>query len=142
MILRFMKIYRVKTNRLKGTNFQEVHRKALVVYAKIKNKSKRRPYVRSTYFNKEKIFLGLFWSHLFGKPNWRDRVRRLQYFPPAIELIQHGRCEPQSKENPNKQDELFHRFSGITSDHELFYVQIKEDKRTGQKWLISIFPDK
>lgn len=135
-------IFCTKSKRLTGTDYREVHKKALAFYEIIKKRSKRRSYVRSAYFKKEKIFLGLFWSHLFGKFNWRDRVRRVQYFPPAIELIQYGRCEPQSKENPNKQNELFHRFAGMTSDHELFYVQIKEDKRTGQKWLISVFPDK
>ncbi|MBL7053228.1 MAG: hypothetical protein ISS02_01000 [Candidatus Portnoybacteria bacterium] len=36
---------------------------------------------------------------------------------------------PSSKENPNKKTEIFHRFAGITKDKELFYVQIKEEKR-------------
>ena len=36
---------------------------------------------------------------------------------------------------------MLHRFAGITADNHLFYVQIKEDKRKGQKWLISVFPE-
>lgn len=135
-----MKIYRTKATKLKGTDFKEVHNRALAIYNPIKKKTKRRPYIRSAYFRKEKIFLGLFWQHLFDKKNWKDRVRRLKYLPAAIELIRHSRFEPKSKENPNNNSEILHRFAAITSENDLFYVQIKEDKRTGQKWLMSVYP--
>lgn len=49
--------------------------------------------------------------------------------------------EPKSKENPNEPSEILHRFAGTTKEKDLFYVHIKEDKRTGQKYLISIFPE-
>lgn len=137
-----MKAYQTKTKCIPGTDFHEVKKKAFGLFAQIKKRSKRRTYVRSAYFDKDKIFLDIFWNHLFGKPNWRDRVRRVKYFPPAIELIEHSKFEPKTKENPNKQGELLHRFTGITPDREIFYAQIKEDKRTGQKFLISVFPDK
>jgi len=68
-------------------------------------------------------------------------VRRVRYFGCATELIQKSRFESKSKENPNKPSEVLHRFVGITADNELFYVQIKEEKRTGQKFLISVFPE-
>ena len=123
-----MKIYKTKTDKLTGTDFHEVNQKASVLYQKIKRKSKRRPYVRSTYFNKDKVFLGLFWQHLFDKPNWRDRVRRLKYFPCAIELIKNTKFEPISKENPNKQAEILHRFAGATkaNDRELIKNRLSE----------------
>lgn len=108
----------------------------------IKRKSKRRTYVRSAYFNKNKIFLDLFWQHLFDKEKWQDRFRRLKYFGCAIELIQESRFAPKSKENPNNPSEILHRFYGSTAEKDAFYVQIKEDKRTGQKFLISTFPEK
>jgi len=133
-------IYKTKTGKLTGSDFHEVNKKAYFVYEQIKRKSKRRPYVRSAYFNKDKIFIGLFWQHLFDKQNWRDRIRRIKYFPAAIELIRHSRFGPKSKENPNNNSEILHRFTGITSDNKLFYVQIKEDKQTSQKWLISVYP--
>ncbi|MDA2922394.1 hypothetical protein MYX07_03970 [Patescibacteria group bacterium AH-259-L07] len=135
-----MKSYQTKTKKFTGTDFHEVHRKAFGLYKEIKSKTKRRPYVRSAYFKKEKVFLELFWQHLFDKKNWRDRIRRLKYYPYAIELIQKSRFEPESKENPNKRTEILHRFAGITKENDIFFVQIKEDKRTGQKWLISVFP--
>ena len=135
-----MKTYQTKANKLSGSDFKEIHEKALDIYKIIKRETKRRPYVRSAYFKKDKVFLQLFWNHLFEKQNWRDRVRRLKYFPCAIELIRKSKFEPTSKENPNKKSEILHRFAGITKDRDLFFVQIKEYKQSGEKWLISIFP--
>src|SRR3989338_1002915 len=136
-----IQIYRTKTHKFSGTDFHEVRKKAFGLYAEIKRKSKRRTYIRSAYFNKDKIFLDLFLQHLFDKEKWQDRFRRLKYFGCAIELIQKSRFAPKSKENPNNPSEILHRFYGSTADDEAFYVQIKEDKRTGQKFLISTFPE-
>ncbi len=74
------------------------------------------------------------------KQNFRDKIRRMRYFSCAIELIQNSRSEPTSKENPNRCSEVLHRFTGTTKDNNFFFLQIKEDKRTGNKWLISVFP--
>ena len=38
--------------------------------------------------------------------------------------------------------EILHRFAGLTKNRELFYVQIKEDKRSGRKYFMSCFPEK
>lgn len=135
-----MRIYQTKTKKLEGTDFHEVRKKAFNLYQDICRKTKRRAYVRSAYFKKEKIFLALFWQHLWDKQKWQDRMRRLKFFAAAIELIQHSHFEPKSKENPNKPNEILHRFAGSTKEKELFFIQIKEDKKTGQKYLISIFP--
>jgi len=116
-----MKSYQTKTKKLTGSDFREVHKKAFGLYKQIKNKTKRRSYIRSAYFRKDKIFLELFWRHLFSKPNWRDRIRRLKYFPCAIELIRHSRLEPESKENPNKSSEILHRFGGVTRENDMFF---------------------
>jgi hypothetical protein len=135
-----VQVYKTKVRKFSGSDFHEVHQNAFGLYTEIKKKSKRRAYVRSNYFNKDKIFLDLFWQHLFTKQNWRDRVRRMKYFGCAIELIKKSSFEPKSKENPNKSTEILHRFYGITAEHELFCIQIKEDKKRGQKFLISVFP--
>lgn len=74
VIFNNMQIYKTKTRKLTGTEFKEVHKKAFGFYQEIKRKSKRRPYVRSTYFKKEKIFLGIFWQHLYGKKHYMDQV--------------------------------------------------------------------
>src|SRR3989338_9964403 len=133
-----MQAYPVKSPPLSGTDFHEIRRQSFGLYQEIKRKSKRRPHVRSAFFEKDKIFLEIYWQHLFDQSNWRDRMRRLRFYPCAIELIQHSRFEPTSKENPNNRSEIFHRFTGITRDHVIFHVQIKEDKNTDQKFLISI----
>ena len=51
-----MKIYQTKCAELAGTNFSEVSQKAFGLYNQIRRKTKRRPYVRSAYFKKDKIF--------------------------------------------------------------------------------------
>ena len=135
-----MQVYKTHTRKFSGSNFHDVHQKAFGLYTEIKKKSKRRTYVRSAYFKKDKIFLDLFWQHLFAKENWRDRMRRMKYFCCGIELIQKSIIKPNSKENPNKHSEILHRFYGATSEDEPFCVQIKEDKKRGQKFLISVFP--
>lgn len=136
-----MQVYKTKVKLLTGSDLHEVRQKAFGVYEQISKKTKRRPYVRSVYFNKDKVFLETFWAHLFQKENWRDRVRRMKYFPAALDLLRNTRFEPTSKENPNKSTEILHRFAGVTSDNHLFYVQVKEDKRKDQKWLMSAFPE-
>lgn len=136
-----MQYYRTRAGKILGTNFKEVHKKAFDVYLEIKKKTKRRPYIRSTYFKKEKIFLNLYWEHLLNQDNWRDRLRRIKYFIAALELMKNTTLEPTSKENPNKSGEIFHRFSGKDRDGEVFFVQIKEYRKKNQKYLISIFPE-
>ena len=91
--------------------------------------------------NKEKIFLSLFWQHL-GDKHHKDRIRRIKYFPCAIEVICKSPFNPISKENREKKSEILHRFQGITKEKEKFYVQIKENKNNKQKYLISVFPNK
>jgi len=132
--------YRTKAKKLAGTDYREVYRKSYNLYKLLCYRTKRRPYVRSAYFNKEKIFLELFWQHVRSKTNHRDKLRRLKYFPCAIELLKKSRIGPVSNKIPDKKREYFYRFAGITQENELFFVQIKEDTRTGNKWLMSVFP--
>lgn len=135
-----MQIYKAKAKKIHGTEFREVHRPAFNLYTKIKKKSKRRTYIRSAFFNKEKVFLDLYWHHLFEKLNWRDRVRRLKYFGCALELIKNSRCNPNITKNPNVPNEMLYRFYGASADNELFCVQIKENLKKKQKFLISVYP--
>lgn len=135
-----MQIYKTKTKKFSGTDFREVHGPAFGLYTEIKKKTKRRAYVRSAYFDKEKIFLDLFWHHLFEKSNWRDRVRRMRYFGCAIELIQNSHFKPNQTKNPNDSKEMFYRFYGADANDEVFCVQIKEDHKKKQKFFISVYP--
>lgn len=135
-----MNTYNSKLKKLTGTNYKEVYKKAFSLYIQIKKQSKRRPYIRSKYFNKSKIFLGIFWQHLHDKYSLKDKIRRVKYFPCALDLIKHSHFDPISKENVDKISEILHRFTGTADGGKIFFVQIKEDKRTGEKYLISVFP--
>jgi hypothetical protein len=62
----------------------------------------------------------------------------MKYFRAAIELIQNSKNEPEIKKNPNKPSEIFYRFAGLTAEREIFFVQIKENKKK-QKFFMSCF---
>lgn len=134
-------LYQTKVKKLSGTSYSEVKKEALFLFNEIKRKTKRRPYIRSAYFNKQKIFFDYFWKHLFQK-NPKERMRRLKYFRVAIHLIKNSRNYPISEENPHKKGEILHRFAGLTQEKELFFVQIKEEKKTGKKYFMSCFMGK
>ncbi len=137
-----MNVHRVKARRIAGTQWSEVLKSAMDLYKHIHRRSKRRPYVRSAYFQKEKIFLDYFWRHVHEKANFRDKIRRVKLYPCALELIQQTRFDPDTKEHPHDRSHLLHRFHGQTPDGALFIVQIKQDKRTNEKWFLSVFPCK
>jgi len=132
--------YPTKVKKLPGTSYAEIREHVLFLFNQIKRKTKRKPYIRSVYFKKQKVFFDYFWKHLFQK-NHKERVRRLKYFEAALEVIRKSRNHPTSKENPHKKGEILHRFAGLTNDKELFYVQIKEDKRSEVKYFMSCFPE-
>lgn len=136
-----MDVYRTKARKIPGTEFREVKQIAFSILKKVAKKSKRLPYIRSAFFNKDKVFLSLFLHHLFEKKDWKDRTRRLQFFEASIELTQKSKLNPSSIENPNRRSEILHRFNGVTKDGEMFFVQIKEDKSSGKKYFISCFPN-
>ncbi len=133
------KFYETKVKKLSGTSYKDVYPQALSIYKRICSKTKRRPYIRSKYFNKDKIFLDYFWDHIRTK-NPNDRTRRLRYYECALGLIKNSNVEPITKTNPNKSSEKLHRFLGKTKSGELFYVQITEHTRTKNKHLMSVFP--
>lgn len=122
-----------------GSNYKRVYRNAMEFFKNIERHTKRKPYVRSAYFNKQKIFFTYFWTHLSQKPRG-ERLRRLWYFPAGIELLQHSHNHPSIIKNPNKENETLYRFLGETKEGNLFLVQIKEHKKTRTKNLMSIFP--
>ena len=113
-------------SKISGTSFSEVREEAERTYRTIKSHTKRTPYIRSKYFTKEKVFLTIFWSHLFEK-NEKDRTRRLKFYNCAIDLIRNSSTSPVSREN--------------FKNKECFIVQIKENKRSKRKDLISIYPE-
>lgn len=120
-----MQYYKTRARKLPGTHWPRLLKKSIGQYKEITRKTKRRPYIRSAYFDKQKVFLGLFWQHLLEK-NLHDKARRVSYFPCAIELIQKTHYEPTSKENPNRKGEIVHRFAGSTPDNEFFSCRLRK----------------
>lgn len=135
-----MDAFKTKSRRLPSTHWDKVMKNAFGQYKEITRKTKRRPYVRSACFDKEKIFLGLFWHHLHEKTNIRDKTRRLKYFPCAIELMQNSKVKPTTQISKEEPTVYLHRFADITPDNDSFFLQIKENIKSKQKWLISVFP--
>ncbi|KKQ83008.1 MAG: N-acylneuraminate-9-phosphate synthase [Candidatus Woesebacteria bacterium GW2011_GWA1_38_8] len=62
-----MNIFQTKSSKLHGTNYKEIVKHAKAEFAIVEHKSKRKPYIRSAYFNKQKVFFDFFWMHLFQK---------------------------------------------------------------------------
>lgn len=140
-----MQVYHSKCDLLPGTSYPEVVAAARREYHVIQKRNPRRiPYVRSAYFKKdsrqEKIFISNFWDHLKSK-RATDQRRRLRFYVCAIDLLRNAKNEPEVVigEEPGT---LKYRFIGKANNGELFCVQIKQDKKTGRKDFISVFPVK
>ena len=134
-----MKSYKSKASLLPGTSYDEVVAAARREHKKVENLTKRQPYVRSTYFNKDKIFVSpLFWKHIMQKKH-TVRTERLKLYNAAIDLMRNSRCEPETIFDKNNMSTLLHRFYGITKDGVQFCVQVKQDKKSGRKDFMSVF---
>lgn len=105
----------------------------------LEKRTKRRPYIRSAYFQKEKVFFDYFWQHLQRKA-LPDRARRLRFFPCAIELVRKSRLEPQTYLSAGTPIMIQHVFFGETTEHQHFAVVVSHDKRRGTKQLLTCYP--
>ena len=134
-----MNLYQANKTQLGGTSYAEVMKNAHKTYNEVKRLTRRQSYVRSAYFNRDKVFINIFWNHLAQK-RAADQVRRARLLPAAIELLRHTQIAPETIiENKYANDILF-RFSGITNDGVKFYVQVRQNKKTGRKDFMSVFP--
>lgn len=135
-----MKIYRSKVGRLAGSSYGELMKNARLIYHEIEKRTNRTTYVKSdrhSYFKGQKIFLNIYFVHLDQKSRI-DRKRRLRFFNAGLDLLRHNTYAPIEKPNPNKRGEQLMRFAGITPDNELFYVQVRKNKR-GNHFYMSAF---
>ena len=131
--------YHTQISKLNGTDYGEVLRKAHTIYNRIASKTKRKPYVRSVYFKKEKVFLDYFWQHL-QQTNRRDSLRRIRFYACALDLVMNSHAQPLIEQNRNKPSEMLYRFAGVTKEKDVFFVQIKENIHKKNKYFISVFP--
>lgn len=134
-----MQVYQSRYGKISGTDV-EVVAKARREYRHIQKLTpKRRPYVRSRYFKRDKVFVGIFWSHLAQK-HYGEQTKRLRYYPCAIDLLRNMSRGATSIISQKEADAILYRFCGESKEGLGFYVQVKQDKRSGRKDLISIFP--
>lgn len=131
--------YRVKKHPFPGTRYSQIAPQARKLLRSIAKRTKRRPYLRSAYFRKDKIFFTYFWQHLTQIRRYQ-RVRRLKYLPCAVELIQKSHLMPEIHLKRNHPHEQYYRFNGIAPNGVEFAVQIKENLRSKRKELMSVFP--
>ncbi len=133
-----IKAYRCKTAPLSGHRFVDIMPQARRVFRTLQKQTKRRPYVRSEYFHKDKIFFDFFWQHMQQKlPS--DRARRLIYFPCALEVLRNSRHDPETYIDIRSPGIIKHRFVGITPGGQRFGVVIHEDRKTNKKQLLTIY---
>ena len=131
-----MSTYHTKTPPMYRSNYREIAKRAHMLLHLIEQQTKRKPYIRSAYFEKEKIFIQYFWPHLNQKHR-RGRIDRLRLLPCAIELIRNSRNKPEIKITAQ---ETLYRFEGKSITGETFYVQIKHDIKKNEKYFMSVFP--
>jgi hypothetical protein len=137
-----VKVYKSKFGKLPSSSHADVMRAARYEYHKVQKRTPRREaYVRSGYFSKDKVFINQFWEHLKQKSSG-DQVRRARLFVCAIDLIRHSTVAPDTIYNYSDMNVGLHRFYGQTKDGLSFCVQIRENKRTGRKDFMSVFPSK
>lgn len=133
-----MKIYKSKFGKLTGSDAQVIT-KARRDYRLIQKLTPRRKaYIRSPYFNKDKVFVSVFWDHL-GQKQATEQIIRLRYYRCAIDLLRNTTVEPDAIFSQSGLNYILYRFGGATSSGELFYVQVKHNKRTDRKDFISVF---
>ncbi len=132
-------IFRCKSKSLPGTQYAELNRAARKAFHEIEKKTKRQAYIRSPYFNKEKVFIKSLWDHLVTK-GMRDKARRVKLFACAIELIRENKAIKPEKVFESKREEIY-RFAGISADERKFAVQIRHDVKTGNRYFTSVFPE-
>jgi len=135
-----MKFYQSKRNILPGSSIDEVLPLARMLYKQACSKTRRTPYINAKYkgFNTPKIFLDLFWTHIFQKSP-KERTQRLKFYHCALDVIRNSKIEPEIQTPLDKTIRLY-RIYGVSRDGKKFCIQIKEDKKTGRKYFMSVFP--
>ena len=128
--------YKCKARLIPGHNFKDVNKIARRIYNGLNPKSKRRPHIKSAYFGC-KVFLDNYWPHLKQKSPG-DQIRRLKFFECALELIQNSKGKPVYQQKDELKKEALYRFIGKVGA-QYFIVQIKEDLKRKQKYLMSAF---
>jgi hypothetical protein len=135
-----MQAYSSKYNQIPTTSHAHVMHAARYEYHKVQKRTPRRqPYVKSKYFKGDKVFINQFWEHLKQK-KIGDQLRRTRLFVCALDLIRYSTYAPDTVYKYEDPNISLHRFYGVTKGGVAYCVQIREDKRSGRKDFMSVFP--
>ena len=89
-----MNSFKSKCDLLAGTDYQEVIHTARREYRAIQKRNPRRqPYIRSKYFNGDKVFINIFWNHLVQKRKG-EQMKRAKLLACAIDLLRNTSTPP------------------------------------------------
>ena len=127
--------YQSKLPTLQGSNDKELFYEARQFFRQYDNK-RRLPYIRSKYFNGQKVFLSMFYKHLSQK-SYPEQRRRIKFLPAAIDLVKNSKVPPIIT-GDGRPDE-YYRFQGLSKNHQKFAVQIMKDKKQN-RYFMSCFP--
>ena len=130
--------WKVKAKPLPGSKLVVARSAFNKFFTKTFSGSKRKPYIRSKFFGKRKVFVHLFREHTYQKHR-QEQIRRLKLFPAALDLIIHSTCKPLSKSHQTKSYLMLHRFYGRFSNGKAFAVQISENKKRSELFFLSVF---
>ena len=130
--------YQSKYEKLRGSSDKEVFYEARQIFRKYDSK-RRLPYVRSKYFDGQKVFLNMFYIHL-GQKSQKEQRKRIAFVLCAIDLLQNSRVAPAIEPNENNKS-LYYRFYGKTKSGENFSVQVMKDKKSN-RYFMSCFPSR
>jgi hypothetical protein len=128
------KHYHSVKSKLYSSVYARVHHQAMAHYESLINNPRRKPCVRSKYFDNKKVFLDEFWTQILRR-NFADRRRRLAFYVCAIDLIKNTRCEPEIKHESGKK---FYEFYGVAKNGEKFVVHLRQSK--DNIYMVSCFP--
>ncbi|MDR1300095.1 MAG: hypothetical protein LBK50_00075 [Candidatus Nomurabacteria bacterium] len=128
-----VKYFQSKQSKLYSTVYLRVYNQAKSYYESLIQNPRRKPFVRSKYFNR-KVFIDEFWSQV-RRYNLADRRRRLAFYLCAIDLIKNSRYEPTIKYESGKK---LYEFYGIAKNSEKFAVHFRKSRE--HVCFVSCFP--
>jgi hypothetical protein len=126
--------YQSTETKLYSTVYLRVLARASGYYKSLITNPRRKPNVRSKYFDHKKVFLDEFWTQILFR-NLADRRRRLAFYICAIDLIKNSKCAPEIKYEKGKK---LLEFRGIAKNGEKFAVHLRQSK--DNIYMMSCFP--
>jgi hypothetical protein len=132
-----MRYFKIKTRPITGTNLKEVTKKSMSIFHDIEKQTRRRPSVKCQVLGGNKVFIGEYLAHQNQKMRL-DKLRRLKFFPCAIDLIENTTEKPTEK--TLRSGETLYRLYGIAGNGQRFVVQISKNPKTDNRRLMSSFP--